>query len=75
MGRNKKYTNETVVRLRPDGKTKLQIMSERRAIVNLLIEHAGVMTMGAIDEHFGYDIRESVIRLIRSGWLVTEDER
>lgn len=73
MARRPEYTNETVVRLSPSGETTLKKFSDRRAIVNHLVDIGGVSTIGAISLHFGFDFRETVIGLIRSGWLeVTE---
>lgn len=69
MGRKKIYTDDTKVRLHPNGKSKLQVMSDRRAIVLMMIEHGGVMTIGKINEGFGFDISSKVVALIRAGWL------
>ena len=69
MGRDKVYTDKTKVRLHPTGRTKLQHMSERRAIVILMIENGGIMTYGAINEAFGFDISKKTTALIRAGWV------
>ena len=69
MARPKTYDDGTKVRLHPSGKSKLQESSDRRAIVDLIVDNKGVMTMGEIDEHFGFDIRPKVIALMRSNWL------
>lgn len=67
--RPKTYTKDTVVCVRPDGQSTLKKHSDRREIVNMLIERGGCATMGEIDEHFGYSVRQKVLALTRSGWL------
>lgn len=69
MARPKTYTGSVKVRVSATGKTGLQPNSDRRAIVNVLIDNAGVMTLDQINEHFGFDISGKVRALIRSGWL------
>jgi hypothetical protein len=69
IGRPAVYTDTTKVSLCATGKVKLQQGSERRAIINLIVEHAGVMTLGEINDHFGYDIRTTVLALQQAGWL------
>lgn len=73
MGRTRIYTEDTRVHVHASGDSKLQQHSDRRAIVNLIIENGGAMTMGAIDEHFGFCIRDKVAALIRAGWLSAEE--
>ena len=67
--RPKKYDENTVVCVRPNGQSTLKKHSDRRAIVDMLIERGGCATMGEIDEHFGYSVRQKVLALTRSGWL------
>lgn len=69
MGRPTVYHDDAKVCVRPNGSTKLQRMSDRRAIVDLMIENGGCMTLKQIDDHFKFDIRDKVIALIRVGWL------
>ena len=69
QGRPKIHTDKTKVRISATGKTKLQSQSDRRAIINALVDAGGVMTFGEINEHFGFDISAKVAALIRSGWL------
>lgn len=69
MARPAKYTDSAVVRLRPDGNSKLQRSSDRRAIVDLIMENGGAMSFGDINEHFACDMRDKVAALIRSSWL------
>lgn len=71
MARPVLYNDDTKVFLRPDGRRKLQHRSARRAIIDRIIEQGGVMTLGELDEAFGYDVRPKVIALIRAGWLTT----
>lgn len=70
MARPLKYTDATRVHItgrKPE--SRLQPASDRRAIVNVIIDNQGSMTLKEIDDHFGFDIREKVAALIRAGWL------
>lgn len=70
MARPQTYKDESTVTVNAaKARTKLQAGSERRAIINLLVERGGTMTMAAIDEHFGFTMRPRVIALIKAGWL------
>lgn len=70
MGRKPMYQDEDVVVLcARSAETSLRAKSERRAVINALIDAGGRMSLGAIDEHFGYDIRKTVVSLVRDGWL------
>ena len=69
MGRNLIYSETMKVRLHPDGKTKLQTMSDRRAIVNLIVENGGIMSIKDINTAFQFDISAKVVALLRAGWL------
>lgn len=74
MGRPLTYSDDTVVCLSgKTAKSRLHQGSDRRAIVNLLLESKGRMTLQQIDDHFGYDIRSKVIALIRNGWLEVKE--
>lgn len=68
-GRPPTYTDDTRVCLAASGKYKLQQASDRRAVVQLLVDNAGCMTLGEINKHFGFDIRHRVMALVRLGWL------
>lgn len=68
-GRPPIYADGTRAVLHAKGRTKLQEGSERRAVINLLVSRSGVMTLGDINLHFGYDVRPTVIALAKSGWL------
>ena len=69
MGRKEIYNDKTKLRISTKGKTKLQPNSDRRAIVNLMVDRGGVMTLKGIDDHFGFEIRDKAIALVRAGWL------
>lgn len=69
MARIPEYDNDTKVRLAPNGESTLKKFSDRRAIVNHLVDVGGVTTIGEISVHFGFDFRDAVVSLIRSGWL------
>jgi len=55
-------------------KTRLQDKSVRRAIVNLIIDNKGALTIGQINDHFGFDLANRVGALVRSGWLEVKSE-
>jgi hypothetical protein len=70
MARPMMYSNETQVAVTGrEARTNLQQNSERRAIINAVIDNRGKMTLGQLDDHFGYDVRSRVISLVKSGWL------
>jgi len=70
MGRNQVYTDDTKVAVRAArSKSRLQQGSDRRAIINHLIDVGGQSSLLAIDEHFGYEIRTKVAALLKTGWL------
>lgn len=58
-----------------NAKSKLQERSERRAIVQFVLDEGGSTTLGAIDEHFGYDCRSKTMALVRGGWLRAEEPK
>lgn len=70
MGRPNRYSDDFVVAVTgASARTKLQVGSDRRAIVNVIIDNGGSMTLGALDVVFGYDVRSKVMALMRNGWL------
>lgn len=69
-GRPKIYENSTLVCVNSEkASIKLQPNSERRAIVNRIIDNGGTMTIGAVCEAFGFDVTNNVKALVRRGWL------
>lgn len=72
LGRPPIYTGSSPVFLSATGKTKLQTGSDRRAIINVLVDHGGSMTLEELDQHFGFSVRERVFALQRSGWVRIE---
>jgi hypothetical protein len=74
-GRPPAYTDSSKVFLSATGKSKLQTDSDRRAIVNLLVDSGGVLTLGEINASFGFDIRERVFALQKAGWVRIEVAR
>lgn len=70
-GRPKTYRGNTLVRVAPDGSSKLQAESDRRAIVDYLIDCGGTATINDINAWFGYDHTPKVMALVRAGWLDT----
>lgn len=69
MARPIKYTGSTVVKVSPDGQSKLQKGSDRRIIVDAIMENGGRMTFGEVDKAIGVPVRSKVMALVRAGWL------
>lgn len=70
IGRPATYDDFTVVCVSgKETRSKLQRDSERRAIINKVVDAGGRMSIGDLCESFGYDLRGSIKALIRSGWL------
>lgn len=74
MGRPRFYTEDTVVRLAPDGSSKLQSGSDRRAVVQFVLDEGGVVTIDAVNKKFGYDMSSTVKALVHSGWFAVAEE-
>lgn len=55
--------------------SKLQAGSERRAIVNAVIDAGGSTTLAALNDKFGFDMRQAVLSLMAAGWLTTEESK
>jgi len=72
VGRPVIYTDAARVFLSTTGRFKLQPGSDRRAIVNRLVDHGGSMTLGELDAAFGFVIRDKVFALQRAGWVRIE---
>ena len=73
-GRPPMYSDDARVYLSATGKVKLQHGSDRRAIVNALVEHGGCMTLAELDKQFGFIIRGRVYALQRAGWVRIESQ-
>ena len=74
-GRPVIYGPKTYICLHSTGQSRLQKDTDRRAIVNLIVDKGGRMTMAEIDEHFGFSMQTKIAALRRSGWLdVCADE-
>lgn len=71
MARPKVYTEDTRVCVDSRGAShRLQRSSERRAIVNYVMDHGGSATIGEINARFGYDVSGKISALVKAGWLV-----
>ena len=69
-GRPLLHTDDTIVAISSSqARSKLQVDSERRAIINVIVDNGGKMTLKQINKHFGFDIRARVVALIDIGWL------
>lgn len=73
LGRPPTYSDKAKVFLSATGRSKLQLGSERRAIVTALVDHGGMMTLQELDDKFGFIIRTKVFALQRSGWVRIEE--
>jgi len=57
-----------------DAKSRLQGASDRRAVVNRIIEFGGKATVAQLNEAFGYDVRPIVLALVRVRWLEVDSK-
>lgn len=72
-GRPSVYEQNTVIVLcSGPKKAKLQRNSERRAIVDFVVDNQGRATIEEIETRFGYDIKAKIQALVYSGWLEIE---
>ena len=71
-GRPPVYNDRSMVFLSATGETRLQLGSDRRAIINKLVDSGGAMTLGDIDRAFGFEIRDKVFALQKAGWVRIE---
>lgn len=53
-----------------DTRVKLQINSDRRAIVDFIVAQGGTASIETINVKFGFDCRRAVVYLLDNGWLV-----
>lgn len=61
--------NDVVFVTTRDATSKLQVASDRRAIVNRLVEFGGKASIEELNESFGYDVRATVLALVKIKWL------
>jgi hypothetical protein len=67
MGRPKVYADSATLELKPrKDAPRLQRNSERRQIIDFLLERNGTCTLADASEQFG---RQRVLALVRAGWL------
>lgn len=72
MARPPIYTDKTRIYIQSEkADAKLQQDSDRRAIVNVIIDNGGSMTLAQLNKHFGFNIKSAVMTLIRSKWLAS----
>jgi len=70
MARPPTYNDSDVVSIASaEARSKLQENSQRRAIINTIVDNGGKMSLSALDESFGYDVRQQVLALVNVGWL------
>lgn len=74
MGRPPIYTDNTQVSVSgTTAESRLQPSSERRAIINKVVDFGGTATVKQLEGHFGYDLKGKVAALVRLGWLAVEE--
>jgi hypothetical protein len=70
MGRKFVIQDDQVITIdATDAVAKLQRNSERRALLNLIIDHGGNMTMREINAAMGFDARSKIAAMVGVGWL------
>lgn len=70
-GRPAKLADEDVIAINGlTAKTALQEASERRAVINLLVELGGRARVHELMEARGYDVRAVLRSLLSGGWLL-----
>lgn len=70
MSRPPIYTDTTKISVSgTTAKSRLQASSERRAIIDKVIDLGGTTTIKKLEEHFGYDLKGKIAALVRIGWL------
>lgn len=69
VGRPEVYLPETVVCLCATGASKLQAESNRRAVIQFLVDVGGKASIADINAHFKFDNTKNVGGLVRTGWL------
>lgn len=74
MGRPLSNTDKAMVFVTTNtAKSKLREGSERRAIVNRIIDAGGKIQLGKLVALCGYNIRGTVQALQAAGWLTVEE--
>ncbi len=69
MGRPRVLSPTDLIRIHTTGKTKLQEHSERRAVVNALIEMKGVASVEDLNAAMKFNVESTIMSLTRAGWL------
>jgi hypothetical protein len=70
MGRKQHLEDSAVIFINTEKvKSKLQLESHRRALIQLLVDSGGRMRVAAINEHFNFECRSVIRSLLLSGWV------
>lgn len=56
-------------------RTILQSGSDRRAVINRIIDLGGRSTVEELNAAFGFDVRPRILSLMREGWLASTTKR
>ena len=70
VGRPPLINNNEPLEVRPSpDASRLQRKSTRRDVLNVMLEVGSPITIDQLNEHFGSDVRPTVMALVRSGWV------
>lgn len=70
VGRPPLINNNEPLEVRPSpDASRLQRKSIRRDVLNVMLEVGSPITIDQLNEHFGSDVRSTVMALVRSGWV------
>lgn len=70
IGRPPLVTNSQPLEVRPTLEaSRLQRKSIRRDVLNVMLEVGSPITIDQLNEHFGSDVRATVMALMRAGWV------
>lgn len=75
MGRKKVIgDNDVLCVTTQNARTRLQQNSDRRAMVNTIIDAGGKMTLTQLNASYGYDCRTVIGTLATLGWIAVVKE-
>lgn len=73
MPRPNKYNAATIFRVNARSGHRLHADSDRRRIIQTMIEAGGRMTLAELDDAFKQSMRIKAAALVRAGWLSAEE--
>lgn len=70
IGRPPLISNDEPLEVRPSpDASRLQRKSTRRDVLNVMLEIGSPVTIDQLNDHFGSDVRATVMALMRAGWV------